>query len=269
MKKTRSLINGLLVCGVAFAMVSTLSAQTTKEPVAKVVRVRGAARCQPPGGGAWQELRVGAVVEPGSVLQSGLGGESFVDVRLTRQTVVHLYANTVLGVDKLVVAETGGVTVTETELDLRKGQILGNVKKLTAGSDFRIRYPKGVARIRGSIFNMSVEELKAAGDQVHVTFSMALGTGEITFTGPDGNSFTQMVQPLQTFDSTNPNLTTPLSPADAAAMLAAGGALVTEGAPVVAQLPNPGQTVIEYLQRPVAPTVTPTAGTVTADAVQR
>ena len=44
MKETRSLLNSLVACGVALAMVSTLAAQTVNQGSAKVVRLKGAAR---------------------------------------------------------------------------------------------------------------------------------------------------------------------------------------------------------------------------------
>jgi hypothetical protein len=279
MKNTRSLISSLLVCGVAFATVSTLSAQTTKEEVVKVVRVRGAARCQA-AGGTWQELRVGAVVKPGSVIQSGLEANSYVDIVVgsgagplpsfgspdyrkfsptahyssqTKQTVLHLFANTVLGVDKLTATETGAAIVTETELDLRKGHILGNVKKLSAGSEFRVRYPKGVAGIRGSLFDMTVESVRllnqpanAPGEQVHCTFAMASGTGVVTFTGPDGNPVTVVVQTMQVFDSGNPTatMTIPTTELDTINSIAP---TLTPPATGQVHLVDPGQVEIQYV----------------------
>jgi len=278
MKETRSLINGLLVCGVAFAMVSTLAAQTAKEEVAKVIHLRGPARCQAPGG-AWQELRVGSDIKAGSVIQSGIESGSYVDVEVgtgagpfpsvgapdfkvastaryavkTRRTVLHLYSNTVLGVDKMMATETGAATVTDTELDLRKGHIVGNVKKLSAGSEFRVRYPKGVAAIRGSVFDMTVDYLKetnpsgnAAGEQVHCTFAMTSGTGAVSFTQPDGTTGTEVVQTMQAWDSSNPTVTTPISSSELAAVNSILPSLYPPPAGVV-RVPDPGQIEIQYV----------------------
>ena len=65
MKETRSLLNSLVVCGVALAMVSTLAAQTINQGAAKVVRLKGDARYKV-GAGEWQKLKVGDVVKPGT-----------------------------------------------------------------------------------------------------------------------------------------------------------------------------------------------------------
>ena len=281
MKQTRSVINSLLVCGVALAMVSTLSAQTTKEQVAKVIRVGGAARSQVPGGG-WQDLRAGTVIPAGSVIQSGIDGGSYVDVVLgpgmgavpnlgspdyakimrpvagytaqTKQTVLHLYSNTVLGLDRLSASSTGASIVTETELDLRKGHMLGNVKRQSTGSEFRIRYPKGVATVNhGGIFDMSVEAVKEVkpgaapgGELYHVTFAMSEGSGAITFTGPDGVAVTQSVQTMQMFDSGNPTMVGSIPPAELANINSTVATLNLPPA-VVALFPNLNQVGIEYV----------------------
>ena len=49
MKQTQRFIYGLVACGIALAMASTLSAQT-KDEVAKVVRISGSARSTTGGG---------------------------------------------------------------------------------------------------------------------------------------------------------------------------------------------------------------------------
>ncbi|MGO9203732.1 MAG: FecR domain-containing protein [Limisphaerales bacterium] len=290
MKQTPSVINGLLVCGVAFAMVSTLSAQTTMEQLAKVVRMKGVAHCQVAGGG-WQDIRVGTILRPGAVIQTGLEGGSYVDVALgrggvgsfpafgsldyrkyspaarysvaVRQTVVRLYPNTVVGLDKLMATETGAATVTQTELDLRKGHILGNVKKLTAGSEFKVRFPKGVALVRGAVFDMTVDEMKEVkqgnklpGDQ-HWTFTMGAGTGLVTYTGPDGNPVTMAVQAMQSLDSSNPLATMGIATPVLDAMNTTAAAL-SPPSPGVVALPDPGESEIFFVQ-PVR-LVTPTAG---------
>lgn len=284
MKQTRSVIISLVVCGVAFAMASTLSAQTTKEQVAKVIRVGGAARCQIPGGG-WEDLRPGTVIPQGSVIQSGIDSGSYVDVVLgpgmgavptlgspdyakiitpvagyaapTKLTVLHLYSNTVLGLDKLMGASTGSSFVTETELDLRKGHVLGNVKRQTTGSEFRVRYPKGVATVNhGGIFDMSV-------DGVRVTFAMSEGSGSITFTGPDGVAVTQAVQTSQIFDSSTPTVVAAISPAQLASIQSV---VTTLGLPpvVVSLLPNFNQVQIDYVTTTAGATAATT--TTTGDA---
>ncbi len=266
MKTTSSLVKGLLVGAIALASVCALSAQTRAE-TAKVIRVKGAARFMV-AGGAWQEIRVGTILEPGSVVQSDIEGSSFVDILLgkgaggfggmgagasgsgagagggytasTKATVVHLFSNTVLGLDKLQVTETGAGAVADTELDLRQGRIVANVKKLTAGSDFRVRYPKGVGRVHGSVLDMNVGK-SDAGDQSQVTFGMALGTGEITY---NGTGYT--VPPGQQFQSGPPPAVVPMS-SQATGDILAIAFQATAQPTAITHLPDPGQTEVQFV----------------------
>lgn len=64
--------------------------------------------------------------------------------------VVRIFQSTLLAVDKLTLDRTGMDEVTDTQLDLRAGQIMGNVKKLSAQSHYEIKIPNGVAGIRGT-----------------------------------------------------------------------------------------------------------------------
>jgi len=57
---------------------------------------------------------------------------------------------TVLSVDKLTVERTGNDEVSDTQLDLRAGQVMSNTKKLSAQSHYEIKIPNGVAGIRGN-----------------------------------------------------------------------------------------------------------------------
>lgn len=162
MKQTRRLTNGLVACAVAFAMVSSLAAQT--EGAAKVVRIKGPARFST-GNNVWQPLKVGAVLSPGTVLQTSTEQGSFVDLALgdgtaapvpttttykpaipnsmdtttqyrpaADQNVVRVWENTALGIDKLTITQTGAEPVGETQLDLKTGRITGSVKKMSPAS---------------------------------------------------------------------------------------------------------------------------------------
>ena len=238
MKEIRTLFSSLLVCGVAVATVSTVSAQTPTEEVAKVVRIVGAARYAPPGG-TMQDLKVGTLLQPGSVIQSGMDKGCVVNVVIgsgtgplpsfgsvdfrrlnatsrytarTTQSIIRLYGDTALGVDKLAATETGAGRVTSTQLDLRKGHIMGNVKKLSAGSEFLIKYPKGVAGIRGTVFDMTVERLRELKENekpedvpVSASLSMGSGSGVISYGEPGQPPVTVTVNPMQSWHSGMPS----------------------------------------------------------------
>jgi hypothetical protein len=186
MKESRKVIKALAFAGLALAMVSTVMAQT--EQAAKVIRIKGRAQFSRDGGHVWQPLTPGAEIKAGTVIQTDKGNDSCVDlvlggegalltpVALTstetsdkagvgggsgqpnpNQDVVRLWRDTALSIDKLTAQPSPMGTVNETELDLKLGRITGNVKKMTAGSEFRIKLPNnGIAGIKGTGFDISV-----------------------------------------------------------------------------------------------------------------
>lgn len=225
MKETRSLLNSLVVCGVALAMVSTLAAQTASQASAKVVRLKGGARyVAGPNNG--QLLKVGDVVKPGSVIQTAanssvdlvLGdgsGPMVRPVRINRlylnsplnaisylpsaeQNSVRILENTLLGIDKLTETQTGADVVTETQLDLKAGRILGVVKKMSAASKYEVKIPSGVAGIRGTVYDISAEGV----------VRVSSGSVVLAYVGPDGVVVTQVIMGGQQFDARTGVLTT-------------------------------------------------------------
>ena len=61
--------------------------------------------------------------------------------------------NSALGIDKLTSMDTGSDSVTETQLDLKAGHIMGSVKKLSAASKYEVKIPNGVAGIAARCMN--------------------------------------------------------------------------------------------------------------------
>src|SRR3974390_158266 len=118
MKHTRNLMNSLITCTIALALVSTVAAQTATDSSVKVIRVKGPARYST-GNNVWQPLGPGTVIRPGTVIQTSTEKGSYVD--------------------------------------LEAGRITGSVKKMSAASKFEIKLPNGVAGIRGTVFDISAE----------------------------------------------------------------------------------------------------------------
>src|SRR5882724_12006822 len=183
MKSIQSLFRSLIVCSLAEAMVSSVAAQSAGRSVAKVVRVKGGARYTT-GNNVWLPLKVGAVLKPGTVIQTADDG-SLVDLALgdgeapmtsprpviadassrssrsyaptSEQNMVRLFENSVLAIDKLTSVETGADMVTETQLDLQRGRLFGNVKKMSGASKYEVKLPNGVAGIRGTIYALNAQ----------------------------------------------------------------------------------------------------------------
>jgi hypothetical protein len=222
MKYTRSFISGLVACGVALAMVTSLSAQNVQQGVAKVVNMKGSGRYLSGPNSTWQPLKAGAILKPGTVIQTASG--SYVDLILnnpdatgvplsamsalmqtppseagqtgaayqpkSKQDAVRVFENTVLGIDKLTVDQTGADVVTETRLDLKAGSIFGTVRKLSAASRYEVNIPNGVAGIRGTIFFISADG----------TVRVLTGSVVLAYVSPDGSVVTQVIAAGQQFD---------------------------------------------------------------------
>jgi hypothetical protein len=206
------------------AMVTTIAAQTAVQSTAKVVRIKGNARFTT-GNNVWQPLRVGAKLKAGTVIQTASEG-SYVDLVLGNeeasastavnmggssmvaaagpppgsgsappsagdQNIVRVFENSTLAIDKLTTMETGADTVSETQLDLQRGRIFGNVKKMSAASKYEVKLPNGVAGIRGTIYTLS-----AVG-----VVQVLVGSVVIAYVGADGNVVTQVVMGGQQFDA--------------------------------------------------------------------
>ena|ERR1035438_10373229 len=215
MKRTQRLLNGLIACVAALAMVSSLAAQSDDQNVAKVVRIKGGVRYKI-GNNDWQPLKLGDIVRPGTVIQTGakarvdiLLGEASAPVArpvtsemvtyqpTAEQNIVRLWENTLMGVDKLTGMKTGADVVTETQLDLKAGHITGSVKKMSAASKFEVKIPSGVAGIRGTIFDISAEGL----------IKVLSGSVVLVYIGPGGAQSTQVIMGQQMFDARTGTLT--------------------------------------------------------------
>jgi hypothetical protein len=233
MKQNRNLLNSLVGCALALALISTAAAQGAMDGAAKVVRVKGPARYTT-GNNVWQPIRVGDVLRPGTVVQTSTEEGSYVDLVLgdgnaavpqpvtyrpgipdslapsglsfrpsSEQNVVRVWANSALGIDKLTAMQTGADMVSETQLDLKQGRITGNVKKMSAASKYEVKLPNGVAGVRGTLF-----DIQAIG-----IVKVYIGSMVVAWVDPKTqNVTTQTVMGGQSYDAPN-NQISPLSPA--------------------------------------------------------
>jgi hypothetical protein len=118
---------------------------------ATVTSVKGAAEYS--SGGAWAALKAGTVLTGGSIIKTGAGAQVKLNMGVNGEGVV-VTENSTVGIDKLTFEQTGADTVAETQLDLKAGRILGNIKKSSPASRFEIKTPTGVAGIRGTKFDI-------------------------------------------------------------------------------------------------------------------
>jgi hypothetical protein len=232
MKLNRNLMNSLVGCAIALALVSTAVAQGM-DGAARVVRVKGPARYTT-GNNVWQPIHTGDILRAGTVVQTSTEEGSYVDLVLgdghaalpaevkykpgipdslagsgmsfrpsSEQNVVRIWANSAMGIDKLTQMQTGAESVTETQLDLKQGRITGNVKKMSAASKYEVKLPNGVAGVRGTLF-----DIQAIG-----IVKVYVGSMVVAWVDPrTQNVTTQTVMGGQQYDASN-NQVSPLSAA--------------------------------------------------------
>ena len=222
MRQIRPFILGLVGAVLTLATSNYVSAQTTTDGSVKVVAKGGDARYFVPGDSKSHDVKVGMMLKPGTIIQTASGAGNYVDLVLNNahavappeatpseiasykpkaeQDGIRIYENTVLSVDKLTITQTGADTVTDTELDLKAGRILGTVKKLSPTSKYEVKIPNGVAGIRGTIYSLSASGI----------LQVLVGSVVVAYVGPDGNVVTQVVNAGEQFDLTT-GLVTPLS----------------------------------------------------------
>ena len=237
MKNLQTLFSAA-VCGLVLAFTGAASAQDVMQGVATVIRVRGVASYTLQSGAnpKWIPLVAGKILTAGTTIKTE--PDAMVDVVLGKsvdmpqaspvpmtvspaadspvrgmvsykpsveQNVVRLSGGTTLKIDTLTVADTGVDTVSDTELDLQNGRIFYSVKKLTPDSKYFIKFPNGIAAVRGSQGFMSVANgsLGPCGALVHPLW--------ITVTSPGAPPATIVVDQGNQYDpATGQN--SPLSP---------------------------------------------------------
>lgn len=147
-----------LVC---FSLCSSLTAET-KTVNAEVRSVTGVATFTPPGGEP-TDIKPGTVIPPGSVINTAPGAQ--VNLFLGRNAgVVRLSENSVLKIQTLQQTGTGSETVTDTQLELQKGEVFGHVNKQSAASTYQITLPDGVVDLKQSRFQVTSKTLDNLAD---------------------------------------------------------------------------------------------------------
>jgi hypothetical protein len=186
MKKIQSIV-GIALCGIILGAACTASAEVSKRGYATVVRVQGLVSYTL-GDNVWHPLVPGKYLPAGSSIRTGDNGVA--DVVLgqavefpqaggvpdrislasdsavrgmvaykpaVRQNAIRLTPNTFLTIDKLTTGDTGADTVSDTELDLKKGKIFASVKKLSGASQYMVKIPNGIAGVRGTEFSIGAD----------------------------------------------------------------------------------------------------------------
>jgi hypothetical protein len=116
---------------------------------AEVKIIRGSSATYSDPSGQLGILKVGQVISEKSTITTGPG--TLVELWLGENgQVLRLIENTSVTIEELKVQKNAADTVAKTTLNLKQGGLIGNVKKLSAASDYKIKYAEGVAGIRGT-----------------------------------------------------------------------------------------------------------------------
>ena len=153
--KSLRMFRGYAVAIAAALLLSSIVAQA--RPNKAVVRaVRGGSAEVTRDGKTWKPAKVGDQLGEHSAVKTD--PNATVDLFLgDNGPVVRVTKDTTMGIDRLDVESSGIEKVIETQLDLRNGKILGNVKKMAAASKYEVKTPVGVAGIRGTEYSISAD----------------------------------------------------------------------------------------------------------------
>ena len=200
-------------------LILTAAAQNTKQGFATAVRVEGNVTYSLGVGQAEHPLVAGKYLPPGSIVfthdnavvdlvlgkaidlpqakwapeRISLAHDSHVRGYTTYkpsadQNAIRLTPNSTMAIDKLTIVDTGADTVSDTELDLKKGKIFASVRKLSGASQYIVKLPTGVAGVRGTLFSISVDGavacFESTGGGVILALTLANGTTQTFVVGP-------------------------------------------------------------------------------------
>ncbi len=103
------------------------------------------------GDGAPEPATEKMVLKEGATINTGANSKVILDLGENGQAL-SINANSTLTLDELKLKNTPAGPVAQTTLELKRGGLIGNTKKLAASSKYEVRTANGVAGIRGTSF---------------------------------------------------------------------------------------------------------------------
>jgi hypothetical protein len=147
----------------------------------------------------WETLKKGKVLPAGTLIQTGDG--SMVDLALGAASNLRIYGKSVLGIDKLTSQPAQNGAITETQLDLRSGQIMGQAGTPSPDSKYEIKFPAGMVGVQGGDFLLSSSGLVNVMSGA-VVVAMPAADGSVTtkkvVSGFRFDPATRLVKPMPT-----------------------------------------------------------------------
>ncbi|HJO08808.1 MAG TPA: FecR family protein [Verrucomicrobiota bacterium] len=158
-----SLKAGLAAVGLLIA-----AQANAREGQALVQAVSGEAKVSMDGS-KWLPMRAGQLLKTGTIVKTGTDSQA--DLFLgVNGSMLRLTANSELKFNRLAVEESPIEPIAQTEMELISGRAIGNVRKLPIGSSYVIKTPKGVAKVKGTVYDINADgELVVVSGKVKYT----------------------------------------------------------------------------------------------------
>ena len=107
-------------------------------------------------GGKWLPLQTGEMLKTGAVVKTGAKSQADLFLGING-SMLRLAANTELKFTLLAIEESPIEPIAQTEMELISGRVIGNVRKLPMGSSYVIKTPKGVAKVKGTVYDINAD----------------------------------------------------------------------------------------------------------------
>ena len=148
--KRVSFTAGLLVAGLLFT-----AQANAREGQALVQSISGEVTMLVDGGN-WLPMQTGELLKSGTVVKTGANSQADLFLGING-SMLRLAANTELKFNRLAIMESPIEPIAQTEMELISGRVIGNVRKLPMGSSYVIKTPKGVAKVKGTVYDINAD----------------------------------------------------------------------------------------------------------------
>ena len=148
--KRVSFTAGLLVAGLLFT-----AQANAREGQALVQSISGEVTMLVDGGN-WLPMQTGEMLKSGTVVKTGANSQADLFLGING-SMLRLAANSELKFNRLAIMESPIEPIAQTEMELIRGRVIGNVRKLPMGSSYVIKTPKGVAKVKGTVYDINAD----------------------------------------------------------------------------------------------------------------
>ena len=148
--KRVSFTAGLLVAGLLFT-----AQANAREGQALVQSISGEVTMLVDGGN-WLPMQTGEMLKSGTVVKTGAKSQADLFLGING-SMLRLAANSELKFNRLAIMESPIEPIAQTEMELIRGRVIGNVRKLPMGSSYVIKTPKGEAKVKGTVYDINAD----------------------------------------------------------------------------------------------------------------